>query len=676
MKRILVVAFVGLVSTWPAGAQGQDVGMFVPVDTVDVGPTAFAIQDADPSVIRARHVSIDTSVLTPLTDVLDRGGTLPVLRLNLFQNVVVGAMVEAVDLTASGYSWSGAVAGDPLGSVAVAVNGNVVSGVVRTQGRVYLIRHEGVGQHSIREVDQSGLPEGAPPLVPRSLTTVDPEPRAFVDDPGRVDIAVFYTPQAREDASGTDEIHALIDAWIADTNGAYLRSGIHHRLRLVLREEVDYTEGEDSEDNPTVEQALDCLNERDDGCLDDVHDRRQEYSADLVHLIVGGTRPDTFCGFAGVRGSFGVTHLLCSSNGFAHEIGHNSGVRHDRHEEYDEACESDAETPCFNDWSLAYAYGYVNQLGLNSGAPRERRWRTLMSYSDQCVAERVYCTYLMRFSTPDQSWYGDRLGVPGSRDLPSYRDKEDAARRGPADAVRTHNEFAWHLANRMARTAPDLTVTGIRSSVAQAAPGTVMRLSAVVENLGIATGYAPENAVTWCRVSASRCSRVVGIPASVPYLESNGRAPVSTSFALPLSRGSYTYRACISATPGETLTGNNCSEDVTVDVGTVDLRVSISLSRYSVSPGEVITIRGAVRNRGTAGSGVWRLVFWFRDGEDEWSQIGYRQYQALEAGASVTAETSFNAPENPGTYRHVACLWSPHDVYRCAGENLTVVSSQ
>ena len=27
---------------------------------------------------------------------------------------------------------------------------------------------------------------------------------------------------------------------------------------------------------------------------------------------------------------------------------------------------------------------YVNQLGLNVGAPRERRWRTLMAYYEQC----------------------------------------------------------------------------------------------------------------------------------------------------------------------------------------------------------------------------------------------------------------------------------------------------
>ena len=330
-----------------------------------------------------------------------------------------------------------------MGSAAVAVNGSVVSGVVRTGGREYEIRSVGGGRHTIREVDRSGLPEGAPPLRPRSALE-DPNPRALTDDPGRVDIAVFYTRTARRDAGGTDEIHALIDAWIADTNGAYLRSGILHRLNSVLREQVTYTEAEydeeweDSEDrlDSITGLAIDCLRKEDDDCMDGVHDRREEYSADLVHLLIGGPIPPKFCGRAEIVGSYGVTHLLCSgSAGFAHEVGHNSGANHDRYVEYDEECDTDSETPCFNDIPSAYAYGYVNQHGLDLGEAAERRWRTLMSYSNQCSDEGVWCRQLMRFSNPDQSWYGDELGVHGTRGLSSYRSAADAARRGPADAT-------------------------------------------------------------------------------------------------------------------------------------------------------------------------------------------------------------------------------------------------
>ena len=678
--RLFVVPVLLAVLAPAVPAVGQDVpgdfGMFLPADAAGsefVGLAARLLAE-DPLVVRARRVGIDFEALSPLTDVLERGVALPVLRLNLFEDVVVESLVESVDLTASGYSWSGGVAGDPMGSVAVAVNGDVVSGVVRTRGREYMIQSEGSGQYSIREVDRSGLPEGAPPLVPRSLDA-DPAPSAFVDDPGRVDIAVFYTPATQEDAGGTDQINALIDVWIADTNGAYLRSDIQHRLNLVLREQVSYTEGEDSEDNSVVEQALDCLSEADDDCLDAVHDQREKYSADLVHLIVGGSPSEYACGIAGLTSSFGVSHLVCGSDTFAHEIGHNSGVNHDRYVKYDEACETDPETPCFNDFPSAYAYGYVNQLGLLSSAPLERRWRTLMSYRDQCSEAEVYCVELMRFSNPDQSWFGDWLGVYGTHGRSSYSDAAEAARVGPADAARTHREFAHDLANRVVRKDPDLVVKGLQANRLQAVPGAFVRLSAVVENLGISTGYAPETAVTWCRASPSGCSSSVGVPASVPYLESNGRAPVSTSFKLPSSQGSYSYRACVSSTWGETLTENNCSETVTVEVGVVDLQFSMSLSTYSALAGAEVTIEGVVRNGGTIGASAGRLLFLARDSEGEWDRFGSHFFQTLAAGSSATFETTFEAPSVAGDYPYATCLVSSHVEVSCVQENLSVVSS-
>ncbi len=679
---VVPVLLAVLAPALPAVAQDVpgDFGMFLPVGAAGsefVGLAARSLT-GDPLVVRARLVGIDFEAFAPLTAVLERGAALPVLRLNLFENVVVESLVESLDLTASGYSWSGGVADDPMGSVAVAVNGDVVSGVVRTLGRVYMIRSEGSGQYSIREVNRAGLPEGAPPLVPRSLVEADPAPAAFVDDPGRVDIAVFYTTAAQRDAGGTDQINTLIDVWIADTNGAYLRSDIQHRLNLVLREQVSYTEGEDSEDSSVAKQAIDCLSEEDDGCLDAIHATREKYSADLVHLIVSGPSPSTptrVCGIAKLTGNFGVSHLHCGSDTFAHEIGHNSGVNHDRYVEYDEECDTDTETPCFTDFPSAYAYGYVNQLGLNSGALYEHRWRTMMAYGNQCADAEVYCPTVMRFSNPDQSWLGDWLGVYGTTSRSSYSDAAEAARVGPADAARTHREFAHDLANRMVRKAPDLVVKGLQANRLQAVPGALVRLSAVVENLGIFTGYTPETAVMWCRVSPTGCSSSVGVPASVPYLESNGRAPVSTSFKLPSTGGSYSYRACVSFAPGETLTENNCSETVTVEVGVVDLQFSMSLSTYSALASAEVTITGVVRNRGMLPSGAGQLLFVTRDSAGELDWFGPHLFPTIAAGTSATFETTFEAPSVAGNYIYAACLSSPHVEWTCLTESLAVVST-
>ena len=397
-----------------------------------------------------------------------------------------------------------------------------------------------------------------------------------------------------------------------------------------------------------------------------------------MHLIVSGPSPSTptgVCGIAKLTGNFGVSHLHCGSDTFAHEIGHNSGVNHDRYVAYNEECETDTETPCFTDLPSAYAYGYVNQIGLHASAARERRWQTLLAYDKQCADAEVYCPTVMRFSNPDQSWLGDWLGVYGTTSRSSYSDAAEAARVGPADAARTHREFAHDLANRMVREAPDLVVKGLQANRLQAVPGALVRLSAVVENLGIFTGYTPETAVMWCRASASGCSSSVGVPSSVPYLESNGRAPVSTSFKLPSSRGSYSYRACVSSTWGETLTENNCSETVTVEVGVVDLQFSMSLSTYSALVGAEVTIEGVVRNRGTIGASTGDLRFFARDLEGEWDRIGSHFFQTLAAGSSATFKTTFEAPSVAGDYTHAACLTSSHVEWSCVFENLRVVSS-
>ena len=61
-----------------------------------------------------------------------------------------------------------------------------------------------------------------------------------------IDVAVFYTPGAREDAGGTDAIEAEIDLLIAMANEAYAVSGVRHRMVLVGRAEVPYTESGDA----------------------------------------------------------------------------------------------------------------------------------------------------------------------------------------------------------------------------------------------------------------------------------------------------------------------------------------------------------------------------------------------------------------------------------------------
>ena len=55
-----------------------------------------------------------------------------------------------------------------------------------------------------------------------------------------IDVAVVYTPAARESAGGGAAVEAAIDLMIAEANEAYVASGLDHRLALVARSEVPY----------------------------------------------------------------------------------------------------------------------------------------------------------------------------------------------------------------------------------------------------------------------------------------------------------------------------------------------------------------------------------------------------------------------------------------------------
>ena len=206
-----------------------------------------------------------------------------------------------------------------------------------------------------------------------------------------IDLAVAYTPAAREAAGGAAAVEAEIDLLIAEANEAYAASGVRQRLALVARPEVPYEEAGAFVDLPRLEDPT-------DGHLDELHVLRDRTGADLVHLIVGG-RYDA-CGIAQV-GPFGISLLGCGGIKFTHELGHNLGLSHDRYQQnYGGRLRADP------------AYGYVNQRAFEAGAPPSTRWRTIMSYADQCTDAGIVCTELLRFSNPRRHWNGDPLGVP------------------------------------------------------------------------------------------------------------------------------------------------------------------------------------------------------------------------------------------------------------------------
>ncbi len=493
----LVALLLGAVVAEPVEAQTGLFSAATPDDRATRRSVPDMPQASGPSTIRSRRVRIDLDQLAAARAIAPGGVRAAAeLSLNLFDDTVVAAVVERTAPTLSGgYSLSGRLVGSAFGTVTVVVNGTVVAGTVRTSGETYRIRTVGDGLYVVTHVDLSGLPPEAEPLVPPPGRSGGGAPgvsgdlrRAAAADDPEIDVLVVYTPRARTAAGGPAEIEALIDLVVAETNQAFADSGVDARIRLVHREVVNYTE------NGDLREDLHRITNPNDGHMDDVHALRDTYGADLVHLITTGRN---LAGIAWLMAdvsqrfessAFGVTNHRSAAT-FTHELGHNLGLRHERHDD-------PGNTP------YPYSHGYVNQRAFESGAPRSSRWYTIMAYGNQCLHAGFHCSRVFRFSNVRQSWNGDPMGIPG--DAPSSRVD------GPADAARSLNEtWTTSASFRPRATTVTASLSPDPSSVAFLPDGAWHRFTVhasepvdVVANTG---GAAPRVSVAASGVSARAC---------------------------------------------------------------------------------------------------------------------------------------------------------------------------
>lgn len=457
-------AFV-LVSSTSLGAQQSG----VPESALLAVAESRALPEPAASVLRQRPVQLNRDLLTRARISAGDPDALPrVLRLNLFADVVVDAVVERTGPTPAGYWLTGTIAGWSLGWFSLVVNGDVVVGTVRAATGTYALRTTGDGVHVIRERAPTALadrvhgdvapvgrrvaadrvrPIGRPSTVRRADRDVSPP-----EDGSRITLLVVYTREARDAEGGHDQINALVDLWVAETNQAYENSGVVHRLTLVETAETDYRF-----QDPHTGCAECWLRDPSDGRMDEVHALRDETNADLVTLIAaqpypsGGearTMVEPTANDAADQYAFSLVRHDSNPLILAHELGHSMGVQHDRYQDIHNCCTTNCPTspPYQNrcqplNKPFPYAHGYVNQRAFDTGAPISSRWWTIMAYRTQCKdAGWDDCgPKLMRFSNPGMTYNGDPMGVPG--DAPS------SAVDGPADARRTLNETRHVVAN-------------------------------------------------------------------------------------------------------------------------------------------------------------------------------------------------------------------------------------
>ena len=294
-----------------------------------------------------------------------------------------------------------------------------------------------------------------------------------LDDGSLIDVMVVYTPSARISEGGTAGMLSRINLVVAETNNAYLNSGVVQRIRLVYAGEVNYTE-------TTLSPDLDRLQNPTDGFMDEVHALRNLYGADLVSLW-GNYPSGGGCGQSRTmltedlsfeNQAFTVVDRNCAASNysFAHELGHNMGLLHD------DAGSPTSVTPEGSPVgtmpiSINYARGYADATNL---------FRTVMAVTNICPN----CTRIPYFSNPANSFNGAPTGS------------------GIANARQALNDTRDSTAN-------------FRLSVNLAGPGTIV--------FSPATYSVPEN-VGSVTISATRHAGSAGA-VSVHYLSSGTAKP-------------------------------------------------------------------------------------------------------------------------------------------------------
>ncbi len=372
---------------------------------VPAASSGFGVEsrDSDPDELSERRVRVARQYLESAREDVRRGET-GRLYFNVGTDASFDVVVERTERIERGYTLSGRIEGGAVGFTTLVVHEDAVAGSIWTPDAAYELRYLGGGVHALRDVTN------APPVdcgvgLQSELSSADATGQDRGDDGSVVDILVVYTPAAAEFAGGEPQVLSKIDHLVAYANDAFERSGAFVALNLVGAEEVDYLESYPYYDLHLLSDA--------DGPMYGVHDRRDVLGADLVYLLANWRWHNG--GQAQILGPFGVGSG--DTRVFAHEVGHNMGLEHDRYQA----------------GPITFEHGFV--LDQCKG--------TIMAYPDRCqdqglgrsIGQMPFYSSPWRYAPGT----GTALGVPR---LGIVRGPQ-----GPADAVLAINRNRQTVAN-------------------------------------------------------------------------------------------------------------------------------------------------------------------------------------------------------------------------------------
>jgi len=333
-------------------------------------------------VIRSALVNVDFTLLSVINS--DSSGLERSLTIPVFDNQELILDLDApLTLPSGEVIQTGSVRGQPGSGVTVVVNGTTLAMDIHAVEGIFQIHYNG-SVHELLQLDLPGIPDFTEEDVfPKmALSSLD-QPQATIYP---IDVMVLFSPQAASAAGGIQNLQNQINLAAAQTNQGFTNSGVDIHLTIVAMVET-------STEPASYSDALYCIKETADGCLDGIHALRDAYYADLVLYVLNN---NTYCGLSWLNTTFneyahttafGTVNWRCMTGyyGFAKEIGHLMGAQIDR------------AAAVFRQGAFPYSYGYQ--------APNQN-FRTIMAYD--CPNG---CPRINYWSNPDVIYNGQPTGV-------------------------------------------------------------------------------------------------------------------------------------------------------------------------------------------------------------------------------------------------------------------------
>ena len=344
------------------------------------------------------------------------------ISLNLFPDILLRARVENVHTNINGSFIIRAGIFEPgQGSFIISTTGNKsLSTILPDEGSIIyrLISLQDSREHLMLEMDKSAMdkldacPEMIPPPPNDAERSEQKELIREVDKSGRdkndqaaVDVMIVYTPAALEWAGineGGIENSIALSMELAQLSADNSELGLS--FRLVHTHMVDYVEGDSAKTDLRRLTAYPGFNPFGsegaaiEGYMDEVHDLRDAYSADLVAIFPrrydsGGMAWQLADSDGRPRFGFSLTRIqqVSWTLTHVHELGHNMGAHHHK-EQKDSPGPTEWDNWPGNNWSAGWRWtGYDNRSYVSVMAYQEGE-----QYDDGINSQRV-----PYFSNPD-----------------------------------------------------------------------------------------------------------------------------------------------------------------------------------------------------------------------------------------------------------------------------------